>query len=106
MNFILELTINPLVRALIRLFDGPQPGSPKYHDGGFVPPKSEGVWSGPTNHHSRILWLDDDHADIEKLIHDTVARWHSDQFDRRPLAKVLTETLRPYLKNNPQGENP
>lgn len=39
-----------------------------------------------------------EHVDIEKLIHDTVARWHGDQFDRRPLAKVLTETLRPYLK--------
>ena len=39
-------------------------------------------------------------------MHDTVARWHGDQYDRRPLAKVLTETLRPYLKNNPQGENP
>lgn len=42
---------------------------------------------------------------IEKLIHDTVARWHGDQFDRRPLAEVLTETLRPYLKK-PAGCRP
>lgn len=79
---------NPITRrldnAMGRLFEGPQPQASKYHTGGFV---------GSLTPASQP-----EHADIEKLIHDTVARWHGDQSDRRPLAKVLTETLRPYLK--------
>ena len=106
MNFILQLMIRPLVRALIRLFDGPQHKGdiPVVRAQGCAIPKTT-AWPGPANHHSRIIWSDDDLVDIEKLIHDTVARWHGDQFDRRPLAKVLTETLRPYLKK-PAGYRP
>jgi hypothetical protein len=36
--------------------------------------------------------------DLEQLIAEIIAKWHGDQLDRRPLAKVLAEKLQPHLK--------